>query len=258
MTRRSAAVALVVLAAGISASGQSRAHIDLLSPPPRASGFPDSNLLRGPCGQRTDGRVPAKVSTFRPGESIDLVWDVYVQHVSYFRISFDSDGDDSFSSRPSAPTGPANDDLTELQPGEGEVILDYLEDPTASVDHVERRVTLPDEPCDNCTLQVTQFTYGLPVKDAVYYQCADLVLAGDPVNAGPPDPASAGHDAGVAEGPSITTDAGAGDTGGCSLALSSSGMSTARSSGAAGAAGVAALVTASAWRRRYRRGSSRP
>jgi hypothetical protein len=258
MIRRSTIIALGALAAAVSASTQSQAHIDLLSPPPRAAGFPDSNLLRGPCGQRSDARVPAKVSSFRPGETIDVVWDVYVQHVSYFRISFDSDGDDSFSSRASAPGNPADDDLAELAPGDGEVILDYLEDPTADVDHVARRVTLPSEPCDNCTLQVTQFTYGLPVKDAVYFQCADLVLAGEPVLAAPSEPAAS--DAGAGPGDSNDGAAGDGAASGCSLAPPSRAASRARSSspaGAASATALAALFAASAWRRRYRRAGSR-
>jgi hypothetical protein len=255
MTRRSTAVALAVVAVGISVSAQSQAHINLLAPPPRAKGFPDTNLLRGPCGQRRDARVPGAVSTFRPGETIDVEWDVYVQHVSYFRISFDGDGDDSFSSRTTAPSDPARDDLTRLEPGSGEVILGYIEDRTASVDHVLRRVTLPNEPCDNCTLQITQFTYGLPVKDAVYYQCVDLVLAGDPVgDAGPPDPVSGGSDAGaLRDEPSAREPSAQQGGNGCSLAMRSSGMPPAPWSSAAGAAAAAALFAACrTWHRRYR------
>jgi hypothetical protein len=269
---RHASVALAVFAAGILLSARSQAHINLLSPPPRAPGMPDSNLLRGPCGQRRDGRLPDRVSTFRPGESIYVEWDVYVQHVSYFRISFDTDGDDSFSSRSSAPNDPADDDLSQLAPGGGEIILGYVLDPGAQRDHIKERFTLPNLQCDNCTLQVTQFTYGLPVKDALYYQCADLVLAGelmsttasaDPSSASAPDagspdtPAPGGFDPGFA---------GSGD--GCSLARgfvgssrrppwpggpSPAGPSHAPSGGAA--ACVAALVAVIARGRRARAAS---
>ncbi|HWO08253.1 MAG TPA: SCE4755 family polysaccharide monooxygenase-like protein [Polyangiaceae bacterium] len=154
----------------------SRAHIDLRAPTPRVRGVPDTQLSLGPCGQRDNARNPERVTRFEPGQTIDVEWDVYVQHVSYFRLAFDLDGDDSFSDRQSLPDDPATDDPTALPAGPGEHILGYLEDPTGDIDHVERRVTLPDEECERCTLQLIQFTYGLPLGDATYYQCADLVL----------------------------------------------------------------------------------
>lgn len=166
---------------GLLVSATSLAHIDLLSPPPRQGGFPSANLDEAPCGQRTPGRVSDQVSVFRPGETINVAWDVYVQHPSYFRLSFDSDGDDSFSSRTSAPSDPARDDPTALLPGEGELILDYVMDRGGDLEHVEWPVTLPREPCDNCTLQLIQLSYNLPLDEATYYQCADLTLEGEPV-----------------------------------------------------------------------------
>jgi hypothetical protein len=160
----------------IASAAPALAHIDLRSPAPRVHGFPDTTLSRGPCGQRSNVRGTDSVTVFRPGQTIDVVWDVYVQHVSYFRVAFDADGDDSFSSRSSTPDDPAADDPTIFAAGDGETILAYVEDHTGDVDHVEQRVTLPDIECDNCTLQLIQFTYGLPLRDATYYQCADLVL----------------------------------------------------------------------------------
>jgi hypothetical protein len=165
-----------VLAGGLFVTTSARAHINLLEPVARVPGFPDSMLLRGPCGQRQNTRLEDRVTVLRPGQSIDMVWEVYVQHVSYFRISFDPDGDDSFSTRPSAPSDASTDDPTELTPGDGELILDYILDRGGDADRVEHQVTLPNVECDRCTLQLTQFTYGLPLDDAIYYQCADLVL----------------------------------------------------------------------------------
>jgi hypothetical protein len=193
MKRRRRNLGITALACGgLLWSSSSFAHIDLLSPPPRQGGAPDSNLNEGPCGQRNPGRVSEPVSVFRPGQTITVAWDVYVRHSSYFRLSFDPDGDDSFSQRRSAPADPARDDPTELPPGEGELILDYVMDQPGEVAHVELPVTLPAEPCDNCTLQLIQFTYNLPIDDATYYQCADLTLEGEPVEPvrGPTDPSS--------------------------------------------------------------------
>jgi hypothetical protein len=177
MTRFQRTLALgCVLAGGVSATTSARAHINLLEPVARVPGFPDSTLSLGPCGQRQNARLEDRVNVLRPGQSIDMVWDVYVQHVSYFRISFDPDGDDSFSTRPSAPSDAFTDDPTELPAGDGELILDYILDRGGDADRLEHQVTLPNVECDRCTLQLTQFTYGLPLDDAIYYQCADLVL----------------------------------------------------------------------------------
>ena len=169
----------------------SRAHIDLHSPEPRAPGRPDSELSQGPCGQLDNARDPEHVSYFEPGQTIDVEWEVYVQHVSYFRVAFDRDGDDSFSGRTSLPD-PATDEPTELPPNPGETILAYIEDPSGGIDHVAQRVTLPDEECDRCTLQIIQFTYGLPLRRATYYQCADIVLRRSAAGSNAPGAADAG------------------------------------------------------------------
>jgi hypothetical protein len=194
------------------------AHIDLESPPPRAAGRPDSSLGQRPCGQRQNARSTALVSEFRPGESIDVLVDVYVQHPSYFRFAFDVDGDDSFSTRSSSPRDPAADDPTVLPAGEGELILGYVEDPTGDIERIEQRLTLPNVECDNCTLQVTQFIYGLPLADATYHQCADIVLSG-PLAAPAVDAGSS--DAGVSE--SGDGESGDGEGSGCTLSAVGSG-----------------------------------
>jgi hypothetical protein len=181
LSHRLVLAVLVLLGGGIGSPSSARAHIDLIAPTARVSGKPDTTLGVRPCGERDEERAEDKVSVFRPGETIDVVWDVYVQHVSYFRIAFDADGDDSFSARASLPSDPASDDPTLLPAGDGETILAYVVDRDGDIDHVEQRVTLPNVSCERCTLQLIQFNYGLPIRDATYHQCADLVLEGLPV-----------------------------------------------------------------------------
>jgi hypothetical protein len=223
------------------------AHIDLEAPPPRAAGRPDSNLGERPCGQRQNARRQDLLSEFRPGEVIDVLVDVYVQHPSYFRFAFDVDGDDSFSVRASLPRDPASDDPTTLAAGEGELILGYVEDPTGDVERIEQRLTLPNVQCDNCTLQLTQFIYGLPLADATYHQCADIVLSG-PLAAPTVDAADvAGSDAG---GAMSGVDGG---SGGCTL---SQGVRPERTNGARTASLGGLLLLATAWLRQRRTASS--
>ena len=183
------ALSLGVLAVVLSIGSASRAHIDLLSPPPRTGGRGNAYLDSAPCGQRDPGRSSDRVSVFRPGETISVSWDAYVQHPSYFRLSFDVDGDDSFSDRASTPADPARDDPSRLPQAEGELILDYVRDPGGELSHVERSIRLPSEPCAECTLQLLQFIYDLPLDEATYYQCVDLVLEGEPIPPAPAEPA---------------------------------------------------------------------
>lgn len=176
MALRCSLLALGVLAAAATLATPGQAHIDLQVPQPRKGGVPDGSLSNRPCGQSQNARVPERVSVFSPGQVIDVEWDVYVQHQSYFRIAFDPDGDDSFSERTTPPEDPATDDPTLLPSNPDERILAYIEDHAGRIDHVRQSVTLPDEPCERCTLQVTQFTYELPLYQATYYQCADIAL----------------------------------------------------------------------------------
>lgn len=230
MRRRSALVLAAVSCATSLIAVPSRAHIDLEFPEARAAGRPDSNLRQRPCGQRQNARREDRVNVFRPGESIDLALDVYVQHESYFRFAFDVDGDDSFSERPSAPSDSQSDDPTQLPAGPGELILGYVRDPSGTVDRIEQRLTLPNVECASCTLQVIQFTYGLPLEESTYYQCADIELTG-PLASPEPDPAA------------VADPAAAGDGGGCSLRAPS------ESSRVSWASLLASLLVAG-WRRR--------
>jgi len=183
------ALSLGALAVVLSIGSASWAHVDLLSPPPRRGGLGNAYLDSAPCGQRDPGRTSDAVSVFRPGETISVSWDAYVQHPSYFRLSFDLDGDDSFSDRAATPADPARDDPSRLPQAAGELILDYVRDPGGDLSHVERSVTLPSEPCEECTLQLLQFIYDLPLDEATYYQCADVVLEGEPIALSPMEPA---------------------------------------------------------------------
>lgn len=122
-----------------------------------------------PVAQQVDNnRDPNRVTTFEAGQTITLVFDEYIGHAGRWRVAFDPDG---------AETADFN----------ANILLDVT-DPAGGAGNAggsmwNLEVTLPNTPCDNCTLQLVQMMDGNtvdPVPDPTgrssYYQCADIVL----------------------------------------------------------------------------------
>ncbi len=192
-----------------------RAHIDLLEPEPRAHGtaaFGDteiddnSNLKSAPCGQMINGRTE-RVATYAPGETIVVRVREENAHVSYLRVALDLDGDE-FPLRGEFPGGPETQEQAEAAEaalGVPELLLVYREEnDTAGFVH-ELEVTLPEQSCEACTLQVLQYMYDDPGAP-YYFQCADLVIA-EPSPAF--DAGAPGADAGQSAGADRDASAGA-------------------------------------------------
>ena len=120
-----------------------------------------------PCdGKRGDGPT----YTFEPGTTIKLAINEDIPHPSYFRIAFDSDGDDFREPKSIKPIDPSracptneNDkcgdsDFCTPPDSKGAVVLwDNLNPHLApAAKPLTWTVTLPDVECDNCTIQVLQ------------------------------------------------------------------------------------------------------
>ncbi|MEM9074115.1 MAG: SCE4755 family polysaccharide monooxygenase-like protein [Myxococcota bacterium] len=177
------AIAAVICLLASTAS----AHLELLAPASRNAA---EDLKIGPCGL-ADSPRGSNVTYFAPGETIEVVFDEYVDHPGHFRIAFDAEGHDF-----EPPACMLNcDDNREPDPI-------FEDDPTGLVlrDHIPDReeggvyrveVTLPDIECERCTLQVIQVMYDKrpyePDGNDNYYACADLVLSRAPFDAGTPD-----------------------------------------------------------------------
>jgi hypothetical protein len=168
-----------------------------------ASRYGAGVLKTGPCGV-ADGERTLNVTYYEPGETIQVIWDEYVDHPGHYRIAFDDNGDDDFVDPATMMEFDSNDtvlldEITDKGPGE----RDYV-----------ATVTLPNVTCDNCTLQVIQVMYDKPPYTTpgndIYYQCADLALR---QGATPPD-----ADAGTDADPDAGTDTGADAGTGCSAA----------------------------------------
>jgi hypothetical protein len=210
------------------------AHIQITYPVPR-EGTATPQLKSQPCGTTGLNRStnPARITTFRPGETITVRWTETVGHPGHFRIAFLQNGN-AFTD----PTSYTDIQATPVLP----VLKDGIADMAQTGTMYMTQVTLPQVECNNCTLQVIQvmtdkppFSPSPPVGtgDDVYHQCADLILSyGD---GGTPTP-DAGRDgsAGAAGAGGATSGSG-GSTGmGGSGASGSSGMGGASGSGAGG------------------------
>ncbi|WAS98653.1 SCE4755 family polysaccharide monooxygenase-like protein [Nannocystis punicea] len=164
----------LVLAGLVWLPGTARAHIRLIEPAPR-----HEQQKAGPCGAGAEDARGEVVSTFRPGQTITVRWQEEVAHPGYFRIAFDDEGQDAFVDPEEA--GQSGDPAV--------VLVDLIADKDGTQTY-EQAVTLPNRPCDRCTLQLVQvMTDKAPYGDGndLYYQCADLVLSEDaPETSGAP------------------------------------------------------------------------
>jgi MYXO-CTERM domain-containing protein len=207
------------------------AHIELLEPTAR---YPRSGNKSCPCGEGDSNRrcdVPAeessdpnrstaeKVTRYEVGSTLTVRFTEYIGHSGRFRVAFDADGAD-------------------LSDFNDHVLMD-VPDPSDGRGDREIVVTLPDAPCENCTLQLIQAMHGDtenavldPAPLSTYYTCADIELV--------PKGTLTGADAG-ATGSADPAESG----GGCSVA---GGQST-RNWPAFGALSLAFVL---AWRRRRR------
>jgi uncharacterized protein (TIGR03382 family) len=208
--------ALAILLAPAAAA----AHIRITSPTPRLS----DQLKERHCGMA--GSARANVQTYKPGSVLHLVWDEYVVHPGWFRVSFQQNGD-TFEVPP-ASNGPSSsgasnyptENLTgKTDPTTGSLIIaDRIVHGTLSLD-----VTLPNVECNNCTLQLIQMmtdgsTYSIATtSNNIYFACVDLVLS-----ASAPIPDAGGG--GTGTGPDGGVGIGTGTSGGCSASGGSSGL----------------------------------
>jgi hypothetical protein len=181
----------LAFAAGLplAAALPAAAHFQLDEPLVRYSNANGEVNKHCPCGAGTgndrcttgatvdDNRAVDRVTTFQPGETITLRWRETIGHTGRWRVAFSPSGAD-------------------LDVFNDHILLD-IADPSGSAGNTGAGnawavdVTLPSTPCDTCVLQVLQVMNGdtgTPVVDPrgddLYFQCADIVIAGDVVGEG--------------------------------------------------------------------------
>lgn len=209
----------VLALGGLLLSTSAHAHIKLTAPAPRHTSQKD-----GPCGKGAVDPRGTTPTTFKPGETITVTWQETIEHPGHFRIAFDENGQ-----RFTDPIGP-----NDVAPREY-VLKDNIKDKTgAGIKNYSETITLPNVQCTNCTLQVVQVMTDKQGNgwgnDDLYYQCADIVLAGG--DGGAP----------VVDGGASSSSS---SSGGASSSSSSSGGSGSSSSGAASSSSSGTPATSS-------------
>jgi hypothetical protein len=191
-------------------AGAADAHLRVTQPTTR---YGDQQKV-GPCGV-AGGVRSQNVHTFRPGATITIVWEEFINHPGHYRISFDDDGDDDF-------VDPAAIDDFYSAPS---VLVDDIPDKNGGT--YEYELTLPEIECHNCTLQVIQVMYDKPPfgnGNDMYYQCIDLILSNSaPETPDPGDPGDPG-DPQAPDDPNAPPSGGEPElVGGCSVTLTAAG-----------------------------------
>jgi hypothetical protein len=216
-----------VLGLFVLCSSQAHAHFKLLKPASWLNeddlGAPQKGSPCGPGNTRPfigDDKQPIPSSgartTFHAGETITVEWQETIYHPGYFRISI-ADTSAAQATTDDFPD-PALTDAMNCHYDRAAVMTtphdDVLADGLFMADAVSgenrslmQRVKLPDEPCENCTLQVVQVMEGHPASSCFYFHCAEIEIL-------PHDGAGA---AGTS-GPTTTPPASSDDGGGCSIA----------------------------------------
>lgn len=155
----------------VTVPGVAQAHSSWLEPPARTE---DYALMEGPCGD-----IPRGESTqYTAGQVVQTRWGSTQNHFNVFRVSFSPAADAGFAQN-----------IIGSRPDE-EDVFDYTQP-----------LTMPICTCDDCTLQLTQFTAtGL----LAYYSCADIELVAGEGRDVPPCMAATGESG---EGPGTSTGA---------------------------------------------------
>jgi MYXO-CTERM domain-containing protein len=157
------------------------AHIHLTTPRARTDSLTGDQKYRH-CGVAGQTRIPSRVTTYRPGETITVTWLETVNHPGYYRIAFQPDGD-TFGIPPPGngpPAGYPSLDQTGMTDGTGALILkDFIPDGMLSA-----QITFPMMECNNCTLQFIQVMtdkppYTIDMSNDIYFNCADITLSND-------------------------------------------------------------------------------
>ena len=238
---RSAVVPLVAALPLFLSAGAAHAHFKLIKP---ASWIVESDLgdpqKAGPCGpEGSGGMMTDEITTVEAGSTLEIEYVETIHHPGWFRISLDEDRS-KFEDIEFPSSSNCNYDMSTVpEEPHGNVLADGLakdENLGGSNRTFKETITIPDTPCEKCTLQIIQVMADAihSPPGCIYYHCADLKI----VAAGGGSPGGAG--AAAPGGAAGATGAASGGSGGSSAA----GTSASASAGTSGSAATATPATA--------------
>ncbi len=179
MLRASPLVALALALTVLGAPRVASAHSLLVNPPPLTS---DDNAKSGPCGcyfgagpqdpadDATASACPAAYPTTElvAGSLVQITWKETVNHDGMFRLAI-------------APTPVDSVIKADL---DAHVVYEKADTNTVAGNTITATITVPDQPCASCTLQLRQLMTGS--AKPYYWSCAaiKIVAAGGTSGAG--------------------------------------------------------------------------
>jgi hypothetical protein len=229
------AAAVVV---SVMAASSAHAHFILLKPDSqynqRMGAFGGDPQKLAPCGpgDGEPGTASNKVTEVKAGSMLAVTWEITVPHPGYFRVALDKDPT-KFTEPPYTDDVECTIDLTTIPKGAHDNVLMDGIDPEATM----AMVKIPDEPCDDCTLQVIQAMKDHGPPNCTYYHCAKLKIL-------PKDGATAGAGGNGGSGGSAGSAAGTGGAGGSAGAAGSAGAGGLGGSGGSAGSGSAGTTSA--------------
>lgn len=158
--RRLALPFAATVAAAMTFSSAS-AHTVLKSPAPLSA---DADAKVGPCGCTFEPGATKpcdamyNVQTLTAGTTVNVTWTETIQHTGKFRVAFSSK---------------APEDVTVADMDGGVLWEGNDNNPTAPKD-ISQPITVPNTPCDLCTIQVRQFMEN--AASPYYFTCAAVKI----------------------------------------------------------------------------------
>jgi hypothetical protein len=230
---------LIIVCAAVLASTAvvrpAQAHFILLKPDSWVNedqsavggGAPQKGGPCGPGGYDDVQPVPMsqKVTTVHVGDVVHVQWQTTIPHDGYFRISLDPKHEPSAATMADFPdphfadaTACSFDSMSEQTGAHDNVLMDGI-DPNSSM----QDVTIPNKPCDKCTLQVIMVMKDHGPPNCIYYHCANLQILAADGSAGTGSGGMGTGGANAGSGGKGTGGAGAG-SGGTTVMMGSGGM----------------------------------
>jgi hypothetical protein len=144
--------AMIILALSMMAAPSAWAH-SRFNPAGNIPGRTITILKTGPCGGIARTTTP---KVLQAGSTVNVDWEETINHPGYYEFYF-------------SPANDANFTLIKTVPDD--------QNGTNDLPHeFHNTVTLPNTPCDACTLQMIQVMTENPAAPTYYYSCADIQL----------------------------------------------------------------------------------